>query len=297
MTSEEAVQICGNLFANGADESNVAELFIEETLKKAAQRIAETDEAERGMTVKELKARAPGKSDDTCRSWLHDDITVIILDFRSSKVGTGSCPRAHYAKHNRNDNNATSTNDDNSKILLDISEFERLTCEKLGGKKPFRNERELDRCFNDLDKDGTGYVSLQAFEDYWGKGRRGVVKKKSTLNSFKKREKQRRDALQVLSTEIEKQKGDSVRHETNIQIMTLMNLFDGMNKRQLKILFDALDVDGNGTLDRDEIGRLLSQVLSKAVTSVVLDTVFSEMDADGGGDVDLNEFTGFFGVM
>lgn len=75
MSSEEAVHICADLFANSADGSNIAELFIEETLKLAAARIAKTMDEECGMTFQELKSRHPGKEDSSCRSWLHDDIS------------------------------------------------------------------------------------------------------------------------------------------------------------------------------------------------------------------------------
>lgn len=74
-----------------------------------------------------------------------------------------------------------------------------------------------------------------------------------------------------------------------------MSVFEGMNARQLKMLFNALDMDGNGVLDRGDLAKLLSKVLEKSVTPAVLDTVFSEMDDNGNVDIDSDEFISFFG--
>ena len=63
----------------------------------------------------------------------------------------------------------------------------------------------------------------------------------------------------------------------------------------MKILFNAVDVDGNGTLDREEIRRLIKNVIDMDVTKSVIDLAFSEMDTDGSGDVDYEEFVTFFG--
>ena len=68
-----------------------------------------------------------------------------------------------------------------------------------------------------------------------------------------------------------------------------------MNARHLLILFNALDVDGNGTLDKEEVGRLINQVMLTEVTPAAVDVAFGEMDGDGSGAVDFAEFLAFFG--
>ena len=60
-------------------------------------------------------------------------------------------------------------------------------------------------------------------------------------------------------------------------------------------MFNALDVDGNGTLDREEIGRLINQVMLTNVNEDVVNIAFEEMDADRSGAVDFFEFVAFFG--
>ena len=54
-------------------------------------------------------------------------------------------------------------------------------------------------------------------------------------------------------------------------------------------------MDGNGTLDREEIGRLINQVMLTNVSAGVVNLAFEEMDADGSGAVDFLEFVAFFG--
>lgn len=62
---------------------------------------------------------------------------------------------------------------------------------------------------------------------------------------------------------------------------------EGMSTTQLKLLFDALDADKNGTLDRDEVKKLVETVLQEAaVTDAVMDSCFEEMDADKSGTVE-----------
>lgn len=80
MTSEEAVQVVYDLIVRDAD-ANLADLFIEQVLQRAVQRLRETDPDEADVTLEELKRRPQGKASDSHRSNLHDDITVVILQF------------------------------------------------------------------------------------------------------------------------------------------------------------------------------------------------------------------------
>ena len=57
----------------------MASLFVEEVLKRAALRIADKIEGEENLTLAEFKRRPCGKATDA-RTYLHDDITAVIVD-------------------------------------------------------------------------------------------------------------------------------------------------------------------------------------------------------------------------
>ena len=57
----------------------------------------------------------------------------------------------------------------------------------------------------------------------------------------------------------------------------------------LRALFDELDLDGGGTLDREEVSHLANK-LGKPLSIEALDSAMSEMDKDGGGEIDFDEF-------
>ena len=96
MTSEEAVDCVGDLLsqyprststaATPEQQVNIAELFIEKVLEQVVERLRETDEEEKDLTLAELKKRPRGKETDWSRSLLHDDITVVIIQLGSSKA-------------------------------------------------------------------------------------------------------------------------------------------------------------------------------------------------------------------
>lgn len=61
-------------------------------------------------------------------------------------------------------------------------------------------------------------------------------------------------------------------------------------------LFNKIDTDGSGLLDRDEIAQL-SRDLGKPLSEAELDDAMLSMDADGSGEVDLEEFIAWFEAM
>lgn len=101
MSTEEAVRIVGELLDRAAaiEEAgrapvDVAAQFIDEVLKAAVVRLNKSnDKILSTITLPKLKARPVGKCEMRDRSNLHDDITVIILDFRPASKG-----RAHQRK-------------------------------------------------------------------------------------------------------------------------------------------------------------------------------------------------------
>lgn len=216
MESEEAVECVANLLSeHDGTNCNVAELFIEEVLKKAVQRLRENDDYEADLTLEEMKMRPKGKATDGARSMLHDDITVVIVQL-------GSMDTYHKARVRRNRQSGSSrksmrSSSRSADSLLSIEELR-----KLGGEDPRRTEKDK-------------------------------------------------------------------------QIVEMMEYFEGMNTRHMEVLFSALDMDGNGSLDHDEVGRLMEQIMLTKVSPDIVDLAFAEMDNDHSGTVDFAEFAAFFG--
>jgi predicted membrane chloride channel (bestrophin family) len=59
-------------------------------------------------------------------------------------------------------------------------------------------------------------------------------------------------------------------------------------------VWDKVDKDGDGTLDRDEVHDVLVQMGWENITSSKLDGVMLELDEDQSGDVDFDEFSNWF---
>ena len=60
--------------------------------------------------------------------------------------------------------------------------------------------------------------------------------------------------------------------------------------KDLREVFDLVDVDGGGTLDREEVGTLADFFAETAMTEEQIDEAMAEMDEDGSGEVDFEEF-------
>lgn len=58
----------------------------------------------------------------------------------------------------------------------------------------------------------------------------------------------------------------------------------------LRGLFDDIDEDGSGVLDRGEIAELARKLLGKPLTKREIDAAMEEMDGDGNGEIDFEEF-------
>ena len=57
--------------------------------------------------------------------------------------------------------------------------------------------------------------------------------------------------------------------------------------------FDECDADGNGTLDEAEVYAAMHHLLGGTVTRATIAQLFAEIDVDGSGDVDFDEFLVF----
>eukprot|EP01061_Rhynchopus_euleeides_P018889 TRINITY_DN3112_c0_g1_i10.p1 TRINITY_DN3112_c0_g1~~TRINITY_DN3112_c0_g1_i10.p1 ORF type:complete len:1789 (+),score=650.62 TRINITY_DN3112_c0_g1_i10:673-5367(+) len=76
----------------------------------------------------------------------------------------------------------------------------------------------------------------------------------------------------------------------NLTIVIITEAFEMKQYEQKADAFRAIDKDGGGELDKDEVRRLLTKLNGEPPTDEELDRVFSEMDKDGGGTVSLEEF-------
>jgi hypothetical protein len=64
-------------------------------------------------------------------------------------------------------------------------------------------------------------------------------------------------------------------------------------RKQLRKLFEGIDEDGSGLLDRDEVYEL-AEKLGATLSTAELDDAMAEMDEDGSGEVDFEEFAEWF---
>ena len=56
-------------------------------------------------------------------------------------------------------------------------------------------------------------------------------------------------------------------------------------------LFEKYDLDGSGCIDREELGKAIRDSLHLNIRETEVDVIMSEIDKDGGGDVDVDEFS------
>lgn len=54
--------------------------------------------------------------------------------------------------------------------------------------------------------------------------------------------------------------------------------------------FDKFDIDGNGTIDKDELGHALSDIKGRKVTDQEVDLIMNKLDENGDGELQFFEF-------
>lgn len=85
---------------------------------------------------------------------------------------------------------------------------------------------------------------------------------------------------------------------TVLQMMQMMEYLEGKSAEKLQAEFNISDTDNSGELDLQEITALISRITPKHVFPAlsVIKACFGQMDEDGSGLVDFEEFCGFFAV-
>ena len=294
MSSEEAVNICAKLILDHANDekADIAELFIEEVLKKAVVRCQESYEEEENLTLADLKSRPQGKKDFSHRSCLHDDITCIIYHFMSdgTKKQVGDYKEVVEAAAQQSE----------AKLLsmareifdkIDVDGSGSITADELAllsrkSGKPIEGEA-LKKVMLELDADGSGEVDFGEFERWWPKycARLTSSRNRSGFDGV----------LGEAVNEIASQQGEG-RSQFDAQLFKVIKFFDGKDAMELKGEFEALDADNSGELDLEEVQALVVKVFGADVDPKVVTACFDQMDADGSKAVDFDEFCSFFGV-
>ena len=63
---------------------------------------------------------------------------------------------------------------------------------------------------------------------------------------------------------------------------------------ELRSIFDMIDEDGGGVLDRDEITMLADYFTEDTMSDEQIDAMLADMDEDGSGEVDFEEFAAWW---
>jgi calmodulin len=75
----------------------------------------------------------------------------------------------------------------------------------------------------------------------------------------------------------------------------MMSLDQEQTDKDLKEVFDMVDDDDSGLLDREEVALVVSFFAGDdEVTEEEIDTAMKQMDEDGSGEVDFEEFIGWW---
>ena len=68
-------------------------------------------------------------------------------------------------------------------------------------------------------------------------------------------------------------------------------------KEAIKTLFTHYDANGNGNLEYDEVKEVLKKMGVRPEATDEMNSIIAEIDEDGGGDIDLQEFTNWWLMM
>ena len=79
-------------------------------------------------------------------------------------------------------------------------------------------------------------------------------------------------------------KGDSSPRRTSKKV----------SKFQLQQIFATVDIDGNGTLDKDELRDILKNIKQGEVTDIELESEMNDMNTSGNGEATFGEFLDYF---
>jgi len=67
-------------------------------------------------------------------------------------------------------------------------------------------------------------------------------------------------------------------------------LISKQEKEQIDKVFKAMDLNGDGKLDKDEIKQGYKEYYDKDLDDDEINEIFSKVDADGSGEIEYSEF-------
>ena len=75
----------------------------------------------------------------------------------------------------------------------------------------------------------------------------------------------------------------------DIRLLSLETTSSNVDEQQMREIFNSFDVDGNGSLSRDELALALPK-MGMFITMGEIDEMVASADTDGNGDIDFDEF-------
>ena len=236
----------------------MAQLFIDEVLKKAVIRCRESYEEEEDLTLAELKRRTQGKKEWSHRSNLHDDITVVIYHFMADGTSAASINETYSKVVDA----ALATNESQMLTMareifdkIDVDGSGTITADELAllarrAGRPIEGAA-LVKTMQELDKDGSGEVDFGEFSDWWPKycNRLTSSRNRSGFDGV----------LGSAVDEVASQQTEGRVH-FDAQLLQVVKFLEGKDAGELKVEFETLDVDKSGELDLDEVLLLVQKV-------------------------------------
>jgi hypothetical protein len=153
--------------------------------------------------------------------------------------------------------------------------------------------RQVNRALSELDTDGDGEISRPEFAAWWLAGDRSLL---PALRAYWVR------VRPWASEDGESARGPGLVPRDYIQtheqwaqsyrgLAASFGLAEGpVSDANIADMFDAIDEDDSGLLDRAEVEKMLAG-LGRAMGAGEVDRAMGQMDADGSGEVDVDEFT------
>eukprot|EP00928_Gymnodinium_smaydae_P031221 TRINITY_DN22985_c0_g1_i1.p1 TRINITY_DN22985_c0_g1~~TRINITY_DN22985_c0_g1_i1.p1 ORF type:complete len:1051 (+),score=255.24 TRINITY_DN22985_c0_g1_i1:389-3154(+) len=152
--------------------------------------------------------------------------------------------------------------DRNHTGYLSVSEISALLMDVGVLTRNRREQEELGQLISAVDEDGNGVVDFEEF--------------------------------QVLSQRIE-EKLKAMRYEEEVEHAMVLG-FTQLQLRDLRWVFDSLDVDGSQRLSAQEVRAGLAK-MDKKVSQHAFEAAFAGLDSDGSGELDFLEFLEFMQLL
>jgi len=153
------------------------------------------------------------------------------------------------------------------------------------------NETMTVALFARYDVQRRGFVDYQEFvkyilgNDYFGRNETAFVAKKiESLAGYFKRNGNFQGLAPASPGRFRLSKSQSIHALTDEEFM---------ERQRIRAIFDKLDIDNSGYLDRNEYERMLRH-LGCVLNVKASDAIFQQIDSDGSGEISFDEFFAFY---